>query len=136
DSTCERTELIADDLIPEEKDLLVAKLPAQVIFPQYFLNPVHLLCFVPSSLVVVVVPLLLVEKALYAEQISLHAVEKVVEKVLIAVENRSYGRWIKFLLFSHRVFPQSTELLHPFSVPFPQSFPQACFASSFLETFS
>jgi len=79
-------------------------------------------------------PLSLVEKALYAEQISLRAVEKVVEKVLIAVENRSYGRWIKFERFSHRSFPQSNVLLHPFSVPFPQSFPQACFTSFFLKT--
>jgi hypothetical protein len=133
-STCEMPELIADHLLPEEKELLVSELLAQVAFPQYFLNPIHLLCLVPSSLVVVVASPLLVEKPLYAEQISLRAVEKVVEKVLIAVENRSYGRWITFELLSHRSFPQSNVLLHPFSVPFPQSFPQACFASSFQET--
>ena len=128
--------MIADNMVPEEKNLLMLELLAKVVFPQYFLNPAHLLCFVLSSLVVVVVLLPLVEKVPYAEQINLRAVEKVVEKVLIAVENRSYGRWITFELFSHRAFPQSTMLLHPFSVPFPQSFPQACFASSFLKTYS
>jgi len=136
DSPSEVPKLITDNLIPEEKDLLMPKLLVQVVFSQYFLNPVHLLCFVPSSLVVVVVRPTLVEKALYEEQIAVCAVEKTVEKVLIAVENRSYGRWIKFGLLSHRVFPQSTALLHPFSVPFPQSFPQACFALSFLQTCS